>query len=178
MYSDDQWLRWYAHADSGVSGVWTQVILKHCLEQQSVNESLYQKSVIQLAANGYTYTVIDADILMASAKLAAWKIQPVYTAALKALANEKNTNLGYVISVSADFIKKLYLEVIVTEIHWLEPREPLVLELLRVLVKRSKIDFIRKLKSALSQRFELIPLKEKEVFLVLDTWLASQQIIT
>jgi hypothetical protein len=31
LYSDDQWLRWYAQREFGVPGVWTQVILNYCL---------------------------------------------------------------------------------------------------------------------------------------------------
>ncbi|XGV94824.1 MAG: hypothetical protein ACAF41_19035 [Leptolyngbya sp. BL-A-14] len=77
-----------------MTGVWTQVVLKYCLVQQSSNESLYRKSVLVLASRGYTYTIIDAEILMKAIKSTGWQPQPLYTSALKALANE-NTNLDY-----------------------------------------------------------------------------------
>ncbi|MGB8698540.1 MAG: hypothetical protein WCD18_03910 [Thermosynechococcaceae cyanobacterium] len=53
LYSDDQWLRWYARSDSGVPGVWTQVVLKYCLVRRNSNESLYCKATLGLASHGY-----------------------------------------------------------------------------------------------------------------------------
>ncbi|MGB7314218.1 MAG: hypothetical protein WA939_14905, partial [Nodosilinea sp.] len=174
LYSDDQWLRWYARADSGVIGVWTQAVLKYCFAQQNRNESLYHKSVLELASRGYTYTFIDAEILLEAVKLAAWQSNPLYTSALKALANEKNTNLNYVVAIAADFLRQLYLEVVMTEIQLIDPRDALVFELMKIITARySATDFLRQLKGEIQQRFIVMPLQKKEVLGSIDVWVSQ-----
>jgi tetratricopeptide (TPR) repeat protein len=178
LYSDDQWLRWYARADSCVSGVWTQVVLKYCLVQQSSNETLYHKSALVLASRGYTYTIIDAEILMEAIKSTGWQLQPLYTSALKALANEKNENLNYVVSIAADFLRQLYLEVVMTDAQLIDPRDVLVFELMKILTtKRSVTVFVRELKKAIRQKFEVIPLQERDLLTAIEAWIKSQPII-
>ncbi|OUC14796.1 MAG: hypothetical protein B0A82_10750 [Alkalinema sp. CACIAM 70d] len=183
LYSDDQWLRWYAHVDSGVAGVWTQVVLKYCLVQQSSNEFLYRKSALVLASKGYTYTIIDAEILIEAIKSTGWKLQPLYTSALKALANEKNTNLDYVVSIAADFLRRLYLEIVMTDAQLIDPRDSLVFELMKILtVKHQSMEsgstvFVSKLKKAIQQKFSVMPLQEKEVLRAVDAWV-SQSFMT
>jgi len=178
LYSDDQWLRWYARADSGVPGVWTQVVLQYCLVQQSSNDFLYRKAVLRLATRGYTYTIIDAEILMEAVRLTGWQLQPIYASALKALASE-NTNLNYAVSIAADFLRQLYLEVAITDAQLIDPRDTLVFELLKVLTaRRSMTLFINELKKIIQQRFIIIPLQEREVLRVIDAWFSSQSFIT
>jgi len=178
LYSDDQWLRWYARVDSGVQGVWTQVILNYCLLQHSTNEVLYRKATLELALRGYTYTIIDAGILMEAARLGGWQLQPIYTSALRALADQ-NTSLNYAVSITADFLRQLYLEAVMTDAQLIDPRDALVFELLKILTaKRSAATFVHKLRQAIEQRFEVIPLQRREVLKVITTWFTSQSIIT
>ena len=178
LYSDDQWLRWYARIDSDVPGVWTQVILKYCLVQQNSNESRYHKAALGLANRGYTYTIIDAETLMEAVRLTGWQAQPIYTSALRALADE-NTVLEYAVFVAADFLRQLYLELIMTGAQLIDPRDALVFELLRVLTaKRSATTFVHELKQAIQQKFEVIPLQERDALTVVDVWVKSQSIIT
>lgn len=178
LYSEDQWLRWYGRADSGVTGVWTQVVLKYCLVQQSSNESLYRKSVLVLASRGYTYTIVDAEILMEAIKANGWQPQALYTSALKALANE-NTNLDYAVNIAADFLRQLYLEVVMTDAQLIDPRDVLVLELIKILTtKRSVTVFVGRLRTVIRRRFEVIPFQERDVLTAIDGWVKSQPIIT
>jgi tetratricopeptide (TPR) repeat protein len=178
LYSDDQWLRWYAGADSSVPGVWTQVVLKYCLIQQNTNESLYRKAILLLANLGYRYTIIDAKILMEAVRLTEWKLQPIYASALKALA-DKNTTLGYAVSVAADFLRQLYLDVVITHTQLIDPRDDLVFEMLKILTeKRSATIFVQELKRAIQERFKIIPLQEQQVQRAIDAWFDSQLFIT
>jgi len=180
LYSDDQWLRWYAWARSSVPGIWTQVVLKYCLVQQSSNEFLYRKATLRLAIHGYTYTIIDAGTLVEAAKSpdGQWQLQPNFTLALKALAN-KNTHLKYAVSVAADFLRQLYLEFVITNAQLIDPRDGLVFELLKILTaQRSVTDFVQNLKRAIQQKFEVIPLQKQEVIRVIDAWLCSKSFIT
>ncbi|MBE9117313.1 hypothetical protein IQ249_15545 [Lusitaniella coriacea LEGE 07157] len=178
LYSDDQWLRWYARADSSTPGVWTQVVLKYCFIQQNLNESLYQKTTLELVMRGYTYTIIDADILMEAARLYEWKVNPIYTSALRALAN-KAIILQYTVSVVADFLRQLYLEVLITNAQVINPRDALVFELLKILTKECSITaFIKILKQSIRQKFQVIPLQEKEVLAAINVWVESQDVLT
>ncbi len=179
LYSDDQWLRWYARVDLGVRGVWTQTVLNHCLTQRNLNEPAHQKATLKLAANGYAYTVINSETLMAGAKLADWQPQPVYTSALKALSNEKNTNLNYCVGIAADFLKRLYLENSLILEQFVDPRNSLVFEMLKIISKNhSKTHFAKKMIDAVEQKFKVVPVQKKEVIGVIKVWVSSQTIIT
>jgi len=175
LYSDDQWLRWYAHNDSNVQGVWTQVILKYCLLQQNINEVLYRKATLDLTLWGYSYTIIDAGTLMEASKLTEWQIQPIYTSALKALAYAP---LDYSVLVSSDFLRQLYLEAIITP-NIIDPRDALTFELLKILtVKHSATLFVQELKKSIHQRFQVIPLQEEVVVQSISIWFSSMPFIT
>ena len=177
LYSDDQWLRWYAGADSSVPGVWTQVVLRYCLIQQNTNESLYRKATLGLAILGYRYTIIDAKILMEAVRLTEWQLQPIYALALKALA-DPNTR-EYAVAVAADFLRQLYLDAIITHTQLIDPRDVLVFEMLKILTEQySATTFTQELKRAIQERFQVIPLQQQEVQRVINTWLISQSFIT
>jgi len=179
LYSDDQWLRRYARLDTGVKGVWTQVILKYCFVQRNSNISLYSKSSLELVIHGYSYTIMDADILMEAAKLSKWQPAPIYKSALRALGDIKNTNLEYIAFISADFLRHLYLEAILTENTLIDPRDTLVFELLKIITSaRSQTSLGRLIKEAIEKRFELIPIQKAKVLLAINSWLSIQSIIT
>lgn len=177
LYSDDQWLRYYARSDSNVQGVWTQAILKYCFTEQNINESLYHKTTLQLAHQGYTYTIINADTLMEAVRL-NWKLQPVFTSALKALAHQ-NTSFKYLISVATNFFYKLYLEVKITDNQIIDPCDAFVFNVLKILTeKRSITHFTHHLKNGIRQKFRVIPLQEEKVLQVIDIWIEYQSVIT
>ncbi|NEZ64367.1 hypothetical protein D0962_16475 [Leptolyngbyaceae cyanobacterium CCMR0082] len=178
LYSDDQFLRWHAHLEFGVPGIWTQVILDYCFRQRNVNESLYQETVIKLALYGYSYTIIDAGILFKTASYDGWKPQATYISVLKSLAH-RNTNLYYMASVVADFLRMLYLENIISDSQFLNPRDDLVFTLLRILTgTRSTSDFFKVLIPAIQERFQLIPIHERHVIENIYTWASTQSVIT
>jgi tetratricopeptide (TPR) repeat protein len=178
LYSDDQWLRWYARADSNISGVWTQTVLKYCLMRQNSDESLYRKATLKLARLGYTLTVIDAETLIEAVRTSEWKPQPTYTSALMALANENNSQEN-VVSVSGDFLRQLYLEVVITDTHLIDPRDNLVFELLKTLTaRRSATIFVKNLIRTIQQKFEVMPLQKTSVLTAITVWFESQPIIT
>jgi hypothetical protein len=155
-------------------GVWTQVVLKYCLVQQNSNESLYRKATLGLVTRGYTYTIIDAETLIEAVRLTGWQLQPIYTSALRALAD-----LKYAVFVAADFLRQLYLEVVMTDAQLIDPRDALVFELLKILTaKRSATIFVRELKKIIQQRFEVIPLQEREVLKAINAWFSSRSFIT
>ena len=168
LYSDDQWLRWYARVEFGVQGVWTQVVLNYCLLEKSVNETLYRRATLGLAQRGYSYTKIDAKTLLEAVKLSDWQVRPIYTAALTAIANP-DTTFESALSVTVDFLYQLYLEL---NIEIIDPRDAIVHELLKVLPKSYGVRvFIQNLKHLIVDKFRLIPLQAKKVIEAIDSWL-------
>ncbi len=168
LYSDDQWLRWYARVEFGVQGVWTQVVLHYCLIEKSVNETLYRKATLGLAQRGYSYTMIDAKTLLEAVKLSDRQVRPIYTAALIASANP-NTTFESALSVTVDFLYQLYLEI---NIEIIDPRDVIVHELLKTIPKSYGVRvFTQNLKPLILDKFRLIPFQAKKVIEAIDSWL-------
>jgi tetratricopeptide (TPR) repeat protein len=178
LYSDDQWLRYYSRAESGATGVWTQAVLYYCFMQASINKGLYYQKTLELASRGYTYTIIDSDGLIESVKLHLWKVNPLYTSALRTLAS-RHTTQNYMLSTVVDFLYRLYLEIIVTDSHCIDPRDELVFELLKLLTENhSATNFIENLKKSIRAKFDLIPLQKNRVLMVIEAWKSSQLLVT
>ncbi|WP_353933027.1 hypothetical protein WJM97_10785 [Okeanomitos corallinicola TIOX110] len=168
LYSDDQWLRWYAQS-KGVQGVWTQVVLNYCLLQQNSNEVLYRKTTIKLASWGYHYTIVDAETLMEGARLANWKVEPTYTSVVKVLA-DKQTSAEYMTAVAAEFLYKLYSETIIPEI-----RDSLIIHLLNaVTTGRSQTltiqQLIYQLNLIIQSKPIILPTFQHEISQIIKIW--------
>ncbi len=173
LYADDQCLRWYASMDAGTPGVWTQVVLNYCFVQQNSNESLYRQATLGLSILGYTYTVINSDILMEAARLTEWQPKHLYISALRALADE-NTRMSYAVFISVDFLRQLYLEVVMADGQFIDPRDALVSHLLTIITaKRSATKFIHKLRQEIEKKFVLIPLQKRKILEAIDAWFAN-----
>jgi tetratricopeptide (TPR) repeat protein len=173
LYSDDQWLRWYAHAESGVGGVWTQVILNYCLQMKCIDEEKYRSSTLRLVLLGYDYTLVDANILVEGARQAGWGLQRTYTAVLRVLTDKKTlpNNLPF---IAAEFIYKLYNEAMVPYL-----RDNLILKLLTAITTgRSQRQIIKQLIKLIETRFTLMPIAKNEVLQLIEVWWDSQSIIT
>ncbi|MBD2180337.1 hypothetical protein H6S82_01720 [Planktothrix sp. FACHB-1355] len=165
LYSDDQVLRWYARVESGVAGVWTQVILNYCLQQKGIDEAVHRSATLQLILLGYNYTVVDADILMEGAKQAKLEIKRSYTAVLKVLADRRISS-DYIAFVAAEFICKLWVEFNVPFL-----RDNLILELLKFIVSgRSQRQIIPKLASCIDKRLALMPIAKNQIFHLIEIW--------
>jgi tetratricopeptide (TPR) repeat protein len=173
LYSDDQWLRLYGKLEYGVCGIWTQSILKYCLTQDKINKPLYYQSVFKLISSGYSYTLIDSDILMESVRLHNWQVNPLYGSVLNAFTQNDIQHVTYVV---ASFLRQLYLEVIIVEL--IDPRDMLVLELLKILTVRFPSGiFITELRKSIEVEFRLIPIHKKNLIAIINLW-ASQSIIS
>ena len=115
---------------------------------------------------------------MEAARLGGWQLQPIYTSALRAIADQ-NTSLDYAVSITADFLRQLYLGAVMTDAQLIDPRDALVFELLKILTaKRSATTFVHKLQQAIAQRFKVLPLQQRKVLRAINAWFTSQSIIT
>ena len=173
FYSDDQWLRYYAQAESGVGGVWTQVVLNYCLQQKYLDDAKYRDVTLQLIYWGYDYTCVDTEILLEGARRAGWNVQLHYTAVLKVLEN-RQTSPDYAVFVATEFLYKLYNEDIVPH-H----RDYLILVLLKALTaNRSQSSIVNNLTLKVKNRFVTLPFIKKAILKVIRIWQDTQTIIT
>ena len=97
LYSDDGRLRHYAktslNSDAGtnfqIDGVWTQVLLEHCVKKNLLDRVDYDEMTIKLVCSRYYHTMFDADLLLEIAKRANWKLSEPYNSFVLALSEER-----------------------------------------------------------------------------------------
>ncbi len=117
LFSDDGRLRLYAktslNSDAGtnfqIDGVWTQVLLEHCVMQNLLDKSDYDEMTIKLVCSHYYHTQFDADLLMEVAKLSNWKLSEPYNSFVLALGRERMHGHS-ALDVCVDFLFKLWEE--------------------------------------------------------------------
>ncbi len=173
LYSDDQWLRYFAQTDSNADKVWTQVVLTYCLQKGSIDYAKFFDCTLQLIRWGYNYTRINADILLEGAKRTKWQIQQPYTTLLEHLINLQATE-DFLSFIATEFIYKLYKEDIIPH-H----RDYLIIELLKAIThKNSQISVLNKLFSRIQHKFNLLPVTKKEILDLIKIWRETQTIKT
>ena len=117
LYSDDGRLRHYAKTSLNsdartnfqIEGVWTQVLLEHCVNQNLLDEADYDEMTIKLVCSRYYHTQFDADLLMEVAKRSNWKLSEPYNSFVLALGEER-MNGHSALDVAVDFLFKLWEE--------------------------------------------------------------------
>ncbi len=117
LYSDDGRLRYYAktslNSDAGtnfqIEGVWTQILLEHCVKQNLLDKADYDEMTIKLVCSRYYYTMFDSDLLLEIAKRADWKLSEPYNSFVLALGEER-MHLQSALDVCVDFLFPLWNE--------------------------------------------------------------------
>ena len=117
LFSDDGRLRHYAktslNSDAGtnfqIEGVWTQVLLEHCVKKNLFDKTDYDEMTIKLVCSRYYHTVFDSDLLLEIAKRANWKLSEPYNSFVLALGEER-MNLQSALDVCVDFLFTLWDE--------------------------------------------------------------------
>ena len=117
LFADDGRLRHYAktslNRDAGtnfqIDGVWTQVLLEHCVQQNRLDKADYDEMTIKLVCSRYYHTQFDADLLMEVAKRSNWKLSEPYNSFVLALGRERMNGLS-ALDVSVDFLFTLWEE--------------------------------------------------------------------
>ena len=117
LLSDDERLRDYAktafNSDAGtnfqIEGVWTQVVLEHCLNQNVLDKTQYDRMLIQLVCSNYYHTEFGTDVLMEALKQANWNLAEPYNSLVQAL-REQRMSLQDALNVSVDFLFKIWEE--------------------------------------------------------------------
>lgn len=117
LLSDDEPLRSYAkthfNRDAGtnfhIDGVWTQIVLEHCVNKNFLSKIEYDEMTIKLVCFHYYHTVFNADLLIEVAKQSDWQPAEPYSSLVQALGDQK-ANLASALNVAADFLFKLWTE--------------------------------------------------------------------
>lgn len=117
LLSDDERLRFYGktnfNSDAGtnfqIDGVWTQVVLEHCLNLNVLDKAQYDKMTTQLVCSNYYHTEFDTDVLMEALKQANWNLAEPYNSLVQAL-REPKMSLQKALNVSVDFLFKIWEE--------------------------------------------------------------------
>ena len=99
LLSDDGYLR--------LDGVWTQVVLEHCVNKGLLSKAEYDKMTIKLVCSHYYHTEFNSDVLIEAAKQSDWKLSQPYNSLVQALGSQE-MNLGSAINVASAFLFHLW----------------------------------------------------------------------
>jgi len=165
LYSDDERLRSFAKASFNVDGVWTQVVLMHCLNINIFEKAKYNEMIIKLVLSHYHHTSIDSDILIEAARQSEWSPSQPYTTVIQVLRGKFSDERSALIVVN-NFLYELWKEPILAQ-----QRDYLILILLDVITaERNRRVVLNKLISYVKRRFFLLPLAERQIISLIKVW--------
>lgn len=99
LLSDDAHLRF--------DGVWTQVVLEHCVNKGLLDRAEYDKMTIKLVCSHYYHTAFNSAVLIEAAKQSDWMLAEPYNSLVQALG-EQGASLMSALNVAAEFLYKLW----------------------------------------------------------------------
>ncbi len=165
LYSDDERLRSFAKGEFNVEGVWTQVMLMHCLHNNILEKAKYNELVVKLACSYYYHTSIDSSILIEAASQSKWVPSQPYTTVQQILSGKTSEESSALI-VATDFLFELWKQPILPE-----KRNYLIMSLLdAITIGRNRPKVLDKLISNIKRRFILLPLAEREILSLIEIW--------
>ena len=175
LLSDDEPLRSYAKSnfsiEAGISchidGVWTQVLLEHCVNRGLLDKAKYNKMTIKLVCLQYHHTAVDADVLIEAAKQSDWQPSEPYNSLVQTLGGQR-AGLSSALNVAVNFLYQLWLEPILPR-----QREYLALGLLDGLTSgRSPREVVGQLAGRIQtyDKFILLPLAERDIILLIQAY--------
>lgn len=166
LFSEDERLRTLAKGEFNVDGVWTQIVLHHCLEKGIVDKREYNSFAIDLVKANHIHTSIDADILLQAANQSNWVVSEPYSIVSQTLSGNQSDE-DSAIGVATNFMYMLWRQPILAQ-----RRDYLILNMLDTLTNnRNRRQVIGKLISFIKMRFKLIPLAERELSILIKAWL-------
>ena len=99
LLSDDAHLRF--------DGVWTQVVLEHCVNKGLLDKAEYRKMTVKLVCSRYYHTAFNSDVLIEAAKQSDWKPAEPYNSLVQALGDQ-GASLRSALNVASDFLCELW----------------------------------------------------------------------
>ncbi|MBA7499086.1 Lipopolysaccharide assembly protein B [subsurface metagenome] len=166
FYSDDERLRSLAKREFNVNGIWTQVLLMKCLDEDILERGKYNESVIQLVNHSYRHISIDAHVLIEAVKQSEWSPRPPYTTVLKVLEGQYSDERSALI-VGTNFLYELWKQPPIL----VQRRDQIILSILDALTsRRSPRIIMGKLAKMLGKKFYLILPALQEVLSIMESW--------
>ena len=173
LLSDDERLRSYAktnlNKDAGtvfqINGVWTQVVLEHCVKTNLLEKSDYDKMTIKLICSHYYYTEFNSEVLIEAAKQSDWKPTEPYNSLVQALGYQEANFLSTLDEI-VEFLFKLWSEPIQFTRH-----EHLTLSLLDGLTsgQRTRV-ILKQLASRVYNKYTLDPFAKPEILSLIQAY--------
>ena len=173
LLSDDERLRSYAktnlNKDAGtdfqINGVWTQVVLEHCVKTNLLEKSDYDKMTIKLICSHYYYTEFNSEVLIEAAKQSDWKPTEPYNSLVQALGYQEANFLSTLDEI-VEFLFKLWSEPIQFTRH-----EHLTLSLLDGLTsgQRTRV-ILKQLASRVYNKYTLHPFAKPEILSLIQAY--------
>ena len=175
LLSDDEPLRSYAktalnhHAGTNfhIEGVWTQVVLGHCVKMDFLDKAQYDRMTIKLVCSRYYHTVFNADLLIEAAEQSDWQLVEPYNSLVQALGGQR-VNLSSALNVAVDFLYQLWLEPMLPR-----QRQYLASALLDGLTSgRSPREVLGQLANWIQtyEKFILVPLAEQDIISLIQAY--------
>ena len=173
LFSDDERLRFYAKTNFGidagtdfhVDGVWTQVVLQHCVNRNLLDKVEYDKMTIKLVCSHYYHTTFDTDVLIEAARQSDWKPDEPYNTLVQTLGDQSG-NLLSALNVAVDFLFELWIQPILVD-----QRKSLTFRLLDELTSGQEIRAVLiALANRISNRSTLRHLAKQDILLAINTY--------
>lgn len=162
LYTEDKVLSLIAKQKFDVDGIWTQVLLSHCLKNNVIDKDHYNELTIKLANLHYHHTSINQEILVEAAKKANWKVKYPLKKVLSLLSGK------YCDEKSALIASTYFLSTIWNEEIPIQDLYILVMNLLNTIVQgRFSPSFIDKLKNRVNINIHLFSAEDRDGILEL-----------
>ena len=174
LFSDDERLRSYAKTNFGidagtdfhVDGVWTQVVLQHCVNRNLLDKAEYDKMTIKLVCSHYYHMDVDADVLIKAAEQSGWNPSEPYNTLVRQTFGDQRTNLLWVLNVAVDFLFELWIQPILVD-----QRKSLTFRLLDELTSGQETRAVLiALANRISNRSTLRHLAKQDILLAINTY--------
>ena len=174
LFSDDEQLRLYAktnfNSDAGtdfdIDGVWTQVVLEHCVNRNLLDRAEYNKMTIKLVCSNYYHTEFDAEVLIEAAKQSDWKPIEPYNRLVQVLS-EPGVSLSSALDLAADFLFELWTQPILSS-----QSKSLTLYLLEELTAGRRIQIVlHQLAKRIRGRSPLYSLAEERILSLIEEYI-------
>lgn len=157
LLSDDAHLRF--------DGVWTQVVLEHCVNKGLLDEAEYDRMTIKLVCSHYYHTAFNSDVLMEAVKQSDCRPTEPFNSLVQALGDH-GASLASALDVATDFLFELWTQPVL-----LNQSESLTLRLFEGLTsgRRSRM-VLNKLANRVRGRSILYSLAEERILSLIQEY--------
>jgi hypothetical protein len=165
LLSDDLLLRKLAAGTTNVRGTCTAHVLWTMAKEGTLPPDKYAEAIVKLFASGYRFIATDAHVMLAAARIEAWRPQGVFQRLVDTLKGPEG-EASSAVRVATEFLKLLWFGVVLPD-----QRNALAVVVLDALVAgRSTSDVVRLLHASVARAFALIPIGETEMHNLIEAW--------